>query len=167
MIGFVRKVPNDAAELSPPHNFRQMNSTSELILSAEIDAVNWTALSLIFALTPLGQRDPCVLERTFRNSGVFCFAYLGHHLIGAGRALTDRSSYAFITGIIVRPEHQRKGYGRRIMSHLVASSGAKNHVLYSVPEMQSFYAALGYRRMKTAMALFADPEYWHANGYIE
>lgn len=144
-----------------------MSALDSLTLSTEIDRVDWLALVSVFERAPLGKRDPVVLEQTFRNSGCYCFAYHGDELIGAGRALTDRVSYAFVLDVVLVPEHQGKGYGREIMRFIASASGARNLVLHSVPERQGFYSALGYRKMKTAMALFDAPGLWCERGYIE
>jgi len=53
------------------------------------------------------------------------------------------------------------------MQSLVEQSKAKNVMLHSAPGQEGFYECLGYRRMKTAMALFANPERAQQLKYIE
>lgn len=144
-----------------------MNPDTEFRLSTDIDHVDWAALASVFERAPLGKRDPEVLEQLFRNSGCFCFAYRAGEPIGAGRALTDRINYAFVLDVVVLPEHQGKGVGASIMRFLASACGARNVLLHAVPGKQDFYARLGYRKMTTAMALFAQPDRWHELGYIE
>jgi ribosomal protein S18 acetylase RimI-like enzyme len=145
-----------------------MSPPSPLLLSTEIDCVDWEALVALFERLQFGtQRDPPVVEQLFRNSGCYCFAYHSGALIGCGRALTDRINYALVLDVVVAPECQGKGYGSEIMRFLVSASGAKNHILHAVPDKQPFYAKLGFRKMKTAMALFADPKRWTDRGFIE
>jgi aralkylamine N-acetyltransferase len=144
-----------------------MSPIAPFTISTDIDNVDWQALVAVFDRAPLGKRDPVVLEQSFRNSGCVCFAYHSTELIGAGRTLTDRTNYALVLDVVVVPEHQGKGYGREIMRFLASASGAKNVILHSVPEKQAFYSRLGYRKMKTAMALFENPAQWCERGYIE
>jgi aralkylamine N-acetyltransferase len=144
-----------------------MSLNHDFYLSSDICNIPWQRLADVFEQAPLGKRDPLVLEQLFRNSSVCCFAYYEGQLIGAGRALSDQINYAFILDVVILPKHQGKGYGRQLMNFIAKSSKASNMVLHAVPEMQNFYAKLGYRKMTTAMALFADPEYWHKNYYIE
>jgi GNAT superfamily N-acetyltransferase len=144
-----------------------MKDAAKLQIFSDVDAIDWPALANVFERAPLGKRDPVRLEQTFRNSGVCAFAWLDGQLVGTGRALTDQLSYAFILDVVLLPEHQGRGFGRQIMDYLATKSGARNHVLHAVPERQPFYAALGYRKMTTAMALFEHPDFWHENGYIE
>ena len=137
------------------------------ILSSDLTIVDWAQLAVVFERAPLGQREPERLRQTFQNSGVRCFAWDGHSLVGAGRAITDGLNYAVIFDVVVLPEYQRQGIGGQIMKYLAEHSKAQNILLHSVPGMEKFYERLGYRRLKTGMGLFAEPEKWHRRGYIE
>ncbi|MFB9270116.1 hypothetical protein ACFFWD_44530 [Bradyrhizobium erythrophlei] len=46
------------------------------------------------------------------------------------------------------------------------SAGHRKIILYTVPGREPFYAAFGFRRMTTAMAIFKDPAKAHAGGYL-
>jgi GNAT superfamily N-acetyltransferase len=146
---------------------RVAKTTRAPVLSDDITTVDWNRLAAVFERAPLGKRDPETLRETFRNSGVRCFALDDGLLVGAGRAITDWVNYALILDVVVLPEYQGKGIGKRIMKYLAERSKAKNVLLHSVPGKEQFYKALGYRRMKTAMGLFADPETKQQQGYIE
>jgi predicted N-acetyltransferase YhbS len=69
--------------------------------------------------------------------------------------------------VVLLPEYQGRGIGRRIMHFLAGKSKAPSILLYAVPGREGFYAKLGYRKMKTAMAKFPDPEMRQKSGYIE
>ena len=45
--------------------------------------------------------------------------------------------------------------------------GHRKIILYAVPGREAFYPKHGFRRMTTAMAIFADPRRAVADGYIE
>ncbi len=144
-----------------------MTISNDFCIGSDIDRVDWQNLADVFERAPLGKRPPELLRQVFSNSTCYGFGYLGAELIAAGRILTDRLSYALILDVVVTPERQGQGYGRCIMEYLTAGSGAKNIILHAVPAKQGFYAALGYRRLKTAMALFEKPDFWLQQGYIE
>ncbi len=146
---------------------RVSKTTRAPVLSDDITTVDWNRLAAAFERAPLGKRDPETLRETFRNSGVRCFALDDGLLVGAGRAITDWVNYAVILDVVLLPEYQGKGIGKRIMKYLAERSKAKNVLLHSVPGKEQFYKALGYRRMKTAMGLFADPGAKRQQGYIE
>ncbi len=69
-------------------------------------------------------------------------------LMGMGRLISDGAFYWYIVDVVVRPEHQSKGLGTAIMTELEAvvsecsTTGVAN--LVAGPEVQPFYARLGY-----------------------
>lgn len=138
-----------------------------IVLSDDPACINWSELAVVFQRAPLGNRDPDTLRTTFVNSGVRCFAFDGSVIVGAGRSITDHVRYAMVLDVVVLPEYQGQGIGTKIMTHLADRSGAENLVLHAAPGKEAFYELLGYRRMKTAMARFADPESKRQLGYIE
>lgn len=138
-----------------------------LRLTDDPSAIDWERLAVIFKLAPLDERDPAFLRETFMKSGVRCFAWDGKELIGAGRAITDGLSFATIFDMVVLPADQGKGVGKQIVKDLIETSKAANIVLHAAPGKEEFYGKLGFRRMKTAMGLFANPEKRRAMGYIE
>ena len=145
-----------------------MNATAVQITLTDSPAnVDWTRLADIFRETLLGERDPMRLRRIFEQSTVCCFAWAGTELVGAGRAISDRISYAAIFDVVVAPEFQRRGIGSKLMQRLMETAEAPNVILHSVPGKEGFYAKLGYRKMTTAMARFTNPEGQRRAGYIE
>jgi len=137
------------------------------VLTSDLAEIDWDRLAQVFRRAPLGDRDPLVLQQAFTNSGVRCFAWIDQELIGAGRAITDGIRYAVIFDVVVLPEYQHRGVGKQIMGYLIAHSEAENILLHSVPGMEDYYSKLGFRKMKTAMARFKNPELQQKQGYIE
>lgn len=136
-------------------------------LSDDCSEVDWDALALVFKRASLGERTPEKLRDAFTNSSVRCFVWNAGQLIGAGRAITDGVTYAAIFDVVLLPEFQKKGIGAQIMEHLAAAAKAPNIILHAVPGKEDFYRKLGYRKMKTAMARFANADKQKALGYIE
>jgi ribosomal protein S18 acetylase RimI-like enzyme len=131
------------------------------------ETINWEQLSGVFQRAPLGNRDPVKLRETFQNSPIRCFVWDDKELIGAGRAITDGVRYSVIFDVVLLPEYQGRGLGKQIMSFLTDRSKAMAVLLHAVPGREGFYAKLGYRKMKTAMAKFPNPEMQQKAGYIE
>jgi ribosomal protein S18 acetylase RimI-like enzyme len=129
--------------------------------------VDWRKLSDVFKRTPLGNRDPGKLHEVFENSPIRCFVWDAGELIGAGRAITDGVRYSVIFDVVLLPEYQGRGIGRQIMGFLADRSKATAILLFAVPGREGFYTKLGYRKMKTAMAKFPNPEIQQQSGYIE
>lgn len=132
------------------------------------DATDWEQLADLYRVAPLGDRTPAALELCFSSSRYVCFVYDQGELIGAGRALADGADCSYIADVAVHPDYQGAGIGRSIVSRLVElSAGHQKIILYAAPGKEDFYRGLGFRRMKTAMALFADQDAAVSRGVIE
>lgn len=131
------------------------------------DGVDWEELSELYRAAPLGDKKPAHLQRVFANSMFTCFVYQDRKLVAAGRALADGADCSYLCDIAVLPSHQGTGLGKQVVSHLVEQSrGHRKIILYSVPGRESFYRQFGFLRMKTAMALFENPEQQVERGYL-
>ena len=66
------------------------------------------------------------------------------------------------------PSHQGLGLGKEIVQRLVTlSRGHRKIILYAVPGKEAFYRRFGFRRMRTAMAIFEDPAQALERGYVD
>lgn len=119
--------------------------------------VDWHELSELYRIAPLSPKEPDALKLVFGNSMFKLFAYDEGRLIAAGRALADGADCSYICDVAVHPDYQGMGLGKAIVQQLVASSqGHKKIILYAAVGKEGFYRKLGFKRMTTAMAIFAD-----------
>lgn len=133
----------------------------------EIDNVDWEALSNLYKIAPLGDKDPKGLKTVFSNSRYKCFVYDDNNLIGVGRALADGVDVSYIADVAVHPDFQGKGIGKTIVSKLVEfSKGHNKIILYTNPGKEPFYEKLGFARMNTAMAIFKNQEHALESGLV-
>lgn len=133
-----------------------------------LDGVDWEELSALYRVAPLGEKPAASLKTVFANSRFCCFVRDGRRMIGVGRALADGVDTSYVCDVAVLPEYQNTGLGKQIVARLVERSrGHKKIILYAVPGKEPFYRKFGFRRMKTAMAIFEDPALAQARGYIE
>jgi len=131
-------------------NFTWTNNTKD---------IHWKELSNLYRIAPLGEKHPNDLEKVFSNSLYTYFIYDKDRLIGAGRALADGVDCSYICDVAVHPDYQGVGLGKKIISKLIeVSKGHKKILLYSVPGKETFYAKFGFKKMKTAMAIFENQE---------
>ncbi len=132
------------------------------------DRIDWPALSHLYRIAPLGEKRPEDLEVVFTNSRFKCFVYDDDTLVGAGRALADGLDCSYICDLAVHPDYQGAGIGRGIVSRLVElSRGHRKIILYAVPGKEPFYRKLGFKRMRTAMAIFQDQTRALAIGLVD
>ncbi len=131
-------------------------------------AVDWDELSALYRVAPLGEKAPDDLRTAFANSRFACFVYDGERLIGAGRALADGVDCSYLCDIAVHPDYQGHGLGTALVNELVAlSAGHRKIILYTSPGKEPLYRKAGFRRMTTAMAIFADEAHALEQGLIE
>jgi ribosomal protein S18 acetylase RimI-like enzyme len=130
-------------------------------------AADWEELSNLYRIAPLGDKKPADLQVVFSNSMFKCFVYDAGQLIAAGRAVADGKDCSYICDIAVAPGRQGSGMGKDMVAALVKlSSGHKKIILYAVAGKEPFYRKLGFRRMLTAMAIFANTEQALQSGLI-
>jgi ribosomal protein S18 acetylase RimI-like enzyme len=136
------------------------HSTSEL---------DWDELCALYeASPPMGGRNVADLKTSFGNSMFTCFVRDGARLVGAGRALADGIACSYIADIAVLPEYRGTGLGKQVVAELLRlSAGHKRIILYAVPGKEPFYRKFGFRRMRTAMAIFDNQALAVERGYID
>jgi len=136
--------------------------------SDALDGFDWDELSALYRAAPLGDKSPADLKRSFSNSLYRCFVREHGRLAGVGRALADGVDCSYICDVAVLPSHQGTGLGKQIVGRLVElSRGHRKIILYAVPGKEAFYRRFGFRRMKTAMAIFEDPAQALERGYVD
>lgn len=132
------------------------------------ETLDWDELSALYHAAPLGNKNPADLKVAFGNSRFICFAREEGRLVGVGRALADGIDCSYICDVAVLPSHQGTGLGKEIVARLVnQSAGHKKIILYAVPGKEPFYKKFGFKRMRTAMAIFENPAAAQENGYID
>ena len=132
-----------------------------------LDSVDWSELSELYRLAPLGIKPPQHLQTVYGHSLYRCFVRDGGRLVGAGRALADGGDCSYICDIAVMPSHQGTGLGKQIVARLVAlSRGYRKIILYAVPGKEPFYRKAGFLRMTTAMAIFENQAQALERGYL-
>lgn len=132
-----------------------------------IDDLDWEELSALYRAAPLGEKAPTDLQLVFTNSMFRSFAREDGRLVAAGRVLADGRDCAYLCDIAVLPSHQGRGLGHGVVSRLVErSKGHRKIILYAVPGREGLYRKLGFRRMRTAMAIFEDQADAYVRGYL-
>jgi len=115
----------------------------------------------------MGTNPPIIIKKAFENSQKVVFIFDNDEMVGFGRALSDGGYQAAIYDVALLPKYQGKGLGRLIIENLISGFSGFNIILYANPGKEDFYRKLNFRKMKTAMALFINPEEKTENGFIE
>jgi ribosomal protein S18 acetylase RimI-like enzyme len=130
--------------------------------------VDWSALSNLYKIAPLGDKSPDALKRVFNNSMFMYFIYDDEKLVGVGRALADGVDCSYICDVAIHPKYQAKGLGKEMIQRLIEDS--KEHskiILYTVPKKEGFYNKFGFSKMNTAMAIFKNQNWARDIGLVK
>jgi ribosomal protein S18 acetylase RimI-like enzyme len=130
--------------------------------------IDWDELSNLYRIAPLGEKKPADLRVVFSNSRFKCFVFDNARLVGAGRALADGLDCSYLCDVAVHPDFQGLGVGRAIIGRLrELSAGHRKIILYANPGKEGFYRKLGFRSMRTAMAIFQNQEQAAKAGLVD
>jgi N-acetylglutamate synthase-like GNAT family acetyltransferase len=81
--------------------------------------------------------------------GSLCFGVLHRGtLVGFGRVVTDRATFAYLTDVVIHPAHRGRGLGARLTRRILAHpdlQGLRRFALLTRDAMD-FYAAFGFTR---------------------
>lgn len=116
-------------------------------INAHPDAAEVCALTV-----SVGWRDPArhgldVVQRVWDMAPATVLARDGERLVGMCRAVWDGGLMAEIMNVVVHPDYQRQGIGRRLMELLIAEIeklGVRHITLGSAVGKEAFYEQFGF-----------------------
>lgn len=129
--------------------------------------IDWNYVVEILKKAGMAYYESEVHRKAFENSHTVVFVFDEDKLIGFGRAISDGAYQAAIYDIAVLPEYQGKKVGAAIVSGILKSIPQCNFILYASPGKEAFYEKLGFKKMKTGMALFINSEKMQEKGFTE
>ena len=130
----------------------------ELKITTDCSGVDWQKVTDLLKNAGMAYQKAEVHQRAFEASHTTVFVYEKSRLLGFGRALSDGEYQGAIYDVAVLPETQGKGVGKLIIQEILERLPGCNLILYATPGMEGFYKKLGFRAMKTGMALFTNPQ---------
>ena len=118
----------------------------EFIVSTDRSRIDQNAaLALLRTTFWAAGMDPAVLARAIANS--VCFgAYDGELLVGFGRAVTDLSTYAYWTDVVIADSYRGKGLGRWLSECMLAHPDLQRlrRVALLTRDAEALYAGIGF-----------------------
>ncbi len=121
----------------------------EIKYSHSTENINWDQVSNLFRTVSWSHRDPKALRRAFNRSTHVRFALYKEKVVACGRTLDDGEFYAMVVDLVVSPEFQGKGIGRKILCELKdASEGFIFTTLISAVGKEPFYQKQGWLKQK-------------------
>lgn len=92
-------------------------------------------------------RQLAFYEQSLAGSWTSCAAYAGDQLAGYARVISDGKLHAFVTEMIIHPDFQRQGMGRRLLDALVQrclAAGIADIQLFCARGKSEFYLRNGF-----------------------
>jgi ribosomal protein S18 acetylase RimI-like enzyme len=139
----------------------------ELDIQLDCADVNWQFVAETLKRVGMAYAEPAEHKKSFENSEVAVFIRHEGQMIGFGRAISDGVFQAAIYDIAILPEYQFHGIGALIIRTIMEKLSNCNFILYAAPGKEGFYQTLGFRKMKTGMALFRHAERMKERGFTE
>jgi len=136
-------------------------------ISFDMNGIDWPLVADTLQQVGMAHHQPEEHRRAFAASYVTVFVRYEGQLVGFGRAISDGAYQSAIYDVAVRPEYQGRGIGSLMVEHILGQLPKGNVILYASPGKEAFYETLGFRRMRTGMALFANTDAMLAKGFIE
>ncbi len=109
--------------------------------------------------------DPAGLRALIAGSFAFAVAVdpATGRAVGMGRVISDGVSDAYIQDLVVLPGYRSRGVGTMVLSTLLdycSSAGVTWVALVAEPGTETFYTALGFRRMEGHIPMRWYPKDW-------
>jgi GNAT superfamily N-acetyltransferase len=130
----------------------------ELKIITDCSGIDWQFIADSLKKVGMAYHKPEVHRRAFEASHTTVFIYEESRLIGFGRAISDGEYQGAIYDVAVLPQAQGKGVGKVIIQTILDRLPNCNFILYATLGMEGFYKNLGFRFMKTGMAVFTSPQ---------
>ena len=123
----------------------------EYILNPNIKSIDWSRISELFKIVEWGYRPPEEIEQAFKQSTVTIFLYDNEELIGFGRTVDDGKYYALLVDVVIHPDYQGKGLGKKLVHDLRTQlQGYEFITLTAAPKKDGFYHKIGWKKQSSS-----------------
>lgn len=127
------------------------HETMVVHINPDLSSINWEYICQLFDKVNWRVRLPEEIEKAFRASTWTLFVFEGEQLVAFGRTIDDGRYYAMLGDIVVDPDFQGRGLGKKIVNKL--NSLLENYhfvTLTAAPGKGDFYKSLGWKKQTTA-----------------
>ena len=102
------------------------------------------ALSQLRERCAFTAKSPEVLAAMIAGSRWIAYAYADSRLVGFARAISDGVATAYLSSVMVDPDHRRRGIGRALVERIMHGRGEIKFVLHAREGAAAFYASVGF-----------------------
>lgn len=138
-----------------------------ITIKYDCENIDWNLVFSTLKRVGMNSPDAETCRKAFENSYTTVFAFDGETMVGFARAISDGVRQAAIYDVALIPEYQGKGIGRILIDSIMKKLPGCNAILYARPGKEPFYEKMGFRLMKTGMAIFLNPDQMREKGFTE
>jgi len=131
------------------------------------DNIGWERVTSILQEVGMSFTEPDIHRISLEASFAVVFVFYDGKLIGLGRILSDGVRQSAMYDIAVDPAYQGHKIGQEIVRRLLDKTPECNCILYASPGKEGFYKKMGFKKMKTGMALFSNIQRMVDDGFVE
>ena len=129
-----------------------------VILERSFKNKDLTQLKSVYRSVGWVKHDETIIKTIFENSTHYVFAIKDETVIGFARAIGDGVFNAAVYDVVVHADYQGLGVARKMMEDLLEQLKEHSCVhLISTTGNESFYKKLGFKDLKTGMAIYKNP----------
>ncbi|KIO75529.1 hypothetical protein TH53_20355 [Pedobacter lusitanus] len=120
-------------------------------INHDLSTVDWTYVCELFSKIEWRTRVEPEIEAAFKKSTWTLFVYYEDQIIAFGRVVGDGRYYAVMADIVVDPDFQGNGLGKKIINMLNGQLDNYHFVnLTAAPGKGDFYQKLGWKKQTTS-----------------
>jgi len=121
------------------------------VFNPDLNTIDWAHICNLFYKVNWRTRVEEEIKLAFSKSTVTLFIYLNDQIVAFGRSIDDGRYYAQLGDIIVDPEYQGNGLGKRLVTMINEKLENYHFVtLTAAPGKGDFYKSLGWKQQTTA-----------------
>jgi ribosomal protein S18 acetylase RimI-like enzyme len=125
--------------------------TVRIVVDGEVPPDALIELGAAGGMGGMRRLTPERLVQALRGSVRTVSAWDGGRLVGFARLVGDGVSVAYVSFVVVHPDWQERGLGRRVMTALFADREEDKFILEARPGAEPFYERLGFETITWAM----------------
>jgi GNAT superfamily N-acetyltransferase len=111
----------------------------------------------LYRASTLGERRPVDdrprMAEMLRHANLVWTAWDGARLVGIARALSDFSFATYLSDLVVRESHQRRGIGKELIRRVAEAGREAKVVLLAAPKAVDYYPRVGFEKHPSAWVM--------------
>ncbi|KAB2880857.1 GNAT family N-acetyltransferase [bacterium] len=136
-----------------------------MILYKTGNVLNLDDMIDLYRASTLGERRPVDdrvrMRDMLAHANLVITAWDGRQLVGISRSMSDFVYATYLSDLVVRLSHQKKGIGKELIRQTQLAAPQASVILLSAPKAVEYYPHVGFTKHPSAWVLRADKKIIH------